>query len=173
MEAKKLIIIPESRPLFAMQRRLMISRGPIMKPTPVPISAIGELLRQSGNDEVTIYEVVQNGTRYSKEVRLTLDNYTLPYDEIVNGKTVSASTEKTPLPVEPDIVEPEVTPAAENASDPEIPEVTELTNETAPEGVEVIENPYAGMSRKQRKAAMRAAKREEQNTQPTETSIEE
>lgn len=171
METKKLILIPESRPLYAMQRRLLISRGPIMKPTPVPVSVIGELLRQSGNEKVTIYEVIPQGNRYSKEVELTLDNYTLPYDEILNGVTPEAAVEQSPLQVEPVIVEPVIGHVEQTDSKFEEVEqtVVELTPDTAPDGLKVLDDPYAGMTRKQRKAAMRAARREEQTAETTIT----
>lgn len=112
MSARKYILIPEYRPLYAMARCWGPLHGPLTKPTPTPIDVIGELLQQTGNEQVTIYETKpdpEHPHQMLPHVRLTRDNYMLPYDEIA-GRTQSAKSMEevpvtTPTPVEPTIVE--------------------------------------------------------------------
>ena len=111
MSARKYILIPEYRPLYAMARCWGPLHGPLTKPTPTPIDVIGELLQQTGNEQVTIYETKpdpEHPHQMLPHVRLTRDNYMLPYDEIA-GRTQSAKSMEevpvtTPTPVEPTIV---------------------------------------------------------------------
>lgn len=151
MSARKYILIPEYRPLYAMARCWGPLHGPLTKPTPTPIDVIGELLQQTGNEQVTIYETKpdpEHPHQMLPHVRLTRDNYTLPYDEIA-GRTQSAKSMEevpvtTPTPVEPTIVEdkPETvseidTGEAETAvyQEPEqeetVPETVDTPSETA------------------------------------------
>lgn len=112
MSARKYILIPEYRPLYAMARCWGPLHGPLTKPTPTPIDVIGELLQQTGNEQVTIYETKpdpEHPHQMLPHIRLTRDNYMLPYDEIA-GRTQSAKSMEevpvtTPTPVEPTIVE--------------------------------------------------------------------
>lgn len=93
---KKYILIPEAYPLHALARVFGPRTGPLSTPTPVPVPVIGELLRQTGKEKVTISEVVPRKVekitgkilKFSEPVRLNLNNYTLPYDEIVGKKPV-------------------------------------------------------------------------------------
>ena len=151
MSARKYILIPEYRPLYAMARCWGPLHGPLTKPTPTPIDVIGELLQQTGNEQVTIYETKpdpEHPHQMLPHIRLTRDNYMLPYDEIA-GRTQSAKSMEevpvtTPTPVEPTIVEdkPEAvseidTGEAETAvyQEPEqeetIPETVDTPSETA------------------------------------------
>lgn len=84
--ARKYILIPEFKPLFAMAKCFGPTRGPLEKPCPTPITVIGDLLRQDGRDKITVHEVIKEGKGWSTPVELTLDNYTLPYEEIAAGK---------------------------------------------------------------------------------------
>lgn len=112
---KKFILIPEAYPLYALGRVFGPRTGPLSKPTPVPIPVIGELLRQTGKDKVTISEVVPTKVlksgqilKYSDPVRLTLGNYMLPYEAIVGGENES-NPDKVVENTTPDIViQPEV-----------------------------------------------------------------
>lgn len=151
MSARKYILIPEYRPLYAMARCWGPLHGPLTKPTPTPIDVIGELLQQTGNEQVTIYETKpdpEHPHQMLPHIRLTRDNYMLPYDEIA-GRTQSAKSMEevpvtTPTPVEPTIVEdkPETiseidTGEAETAvyQEPEqeetVPETVDTPSETA------------------------------------------
>lgn len=113
--AKKFILIPEAYPLYALGRVFGPKTGPLSKPTPVPIPVIGELLRQTGKDKVTISEVVPTKVlksgqilKYSDPVRLTLSNYMLPYEAIVGGENES-DPDKVVENTTPDVViQPEV-----------------------------------------------------------------
>lgn len=99
---KKYILIPEAYPLHAFGRVYGPSRGPLSVPTPAPIKVIGELLHQTGKEKVTISEVVPMTRNkqgqvltFSEPVRLTLENYTLPYEDILAGKTDAAPNQAT------------------------------------------------------------------------------
>ena len=114
---KKYILIPEAYPLHALGRIFGPKNGPLSMPTPVPIPVIGELLRQSGKEKVTVSEVVPTKVdkrtgrivQYSEPVRLNLSNYTLPYDEIVNGRNEAAPVKSAVVDPNPDVViRPEV-----------------------------------------------------------------
>lgn len=81
---RKYIIIPEYAPLYAMNKCFGPTKGPLDKPTPCPVEIIGELLKQSGNEKVTIFETKFNENKKTlPPVQLNLDNYKLPYEEIV------------------------------------------------------------------------------------------
>lgn len=90
---RKYIVIPEYRPLYAMQECYGPTHGPLKQPCLTPLAVIRKLLLQTGNESLTIMEVVKDEKtgKYSEPVRLTLDNYMLPYDEIKNGKKVPTS----------------------------------------------------------------------------------
>ena len=113
---KKFILIPEAYPLFALGKVFGPKTGPLSKPTPVPIPVIGELLQQSGKYKVTISEVVPTKVdkktgqilKYSDPVKLTPGNYTLPYEEIVGGKTESEPNKAVIEPKPDVIIQPEV-----------------------------------------------------------------
>ena len=84
--ADKYIIIPEYKPLYAMRYCFGPTHGPLEKPCPTPIDVIGKLLLQTGNEKLSIYEVkVDPKTRKTigEPIKLTLDNYKKPYDELV------------------------------------------------------------------------------------------
>lgn len=109
---KKFILIPESYPLHALERVYGPKTGPLSKPTPVLLTVIGELLRQTGKEKVTIYEVVPTQRekrtdrilKFSDPVRLTPENYTLPYEEIVKGGTEENPAVITMSPTQPKVV---------------------------------------------------------------------
>src|SRR5699024_5449157 len=90
---RKYIVIPEYRPLYAMQECYGPTHGPLKQPCLTPLAVIRKLLLQTGNESLTVMEVIKDEKtgKYSKPVRLTLDNYMLPYDEIKNGKKVPTS----------------------------------------------------------------------------------
>lgn len=90
---RKYIVIPEYRPLYAMQECYGPTHGPLKQPCLTPLAVIRKLLLQTGNESLTIMEVIKDEKtgKYSEPVRLTLDNYMLPYDEIKNGKKVPTS----------------------------------------------------------------------------------
>lgn len=202
---RKYILIPEYRPLYAMRRCWGPSYGPLWKPTLTPVDVIGELLLQSGNEKLSIFEVVKltNSNRFSEPVQLSLENYRLPYEEIVAR---SKQTEKptngdisveTPPQTEPtvslptledddstneaveevpttpadktediDPMEPLVEKIRENfGADAVVEEPAKVDNETSNVNTE---NPYAGMTKAQRRAARRAARQAEQQAQETE-----
>lgn len=115
---KKYVLIPETKPLFAMARVFGPKMGPLSKPTPVLIDVIGDLLRQTGKNALTIYEVVPVVTdkktgqikQFSDPVKLTLGNYQLKYEEIVKGVNDGKpfaqveTAPKGPVNVQPEII---------------------------------------------------------------------
>ena len=96
--AGKYILIPEYRPLYAMRDCFGPTHGPLQKPCPTPLDVIRRLLMQSGNEKLTIMEVLKNpdGT-HTTPVQLTLENYTLPYEEILHGAKMPEKTTITEL----------------------------------------------------------------------------
>lgn len=244
--ARKYILIPEYRPLYAMRDCFGPTHGPLQKPCPTPLDVIRRLLMQSGSEKLTIMEVLKNpdGT-HTTPVQLTLENYTLPYEEILHGVKMPEKTTITELtadgmgvkpvvirhdapadkipetPAEkptPTAVESETpdnepnqeqseksletteaeAPAADTdtaATDEESADEEAQTDESAdpdedlaesePEATEtvtveetnnvVIEtaqkgtDPYAGMTKAQRRAARREAAKNQQNTGSVET----
>lgn len=104
---RKYIVIPEYRPLYAMQECYGPTHGPLKQPCLTPLAVIRKLLLQTGNESLTVMEVIKDEKtgKYSEPVRLTLDNYMLPYDEIKNGKKVPTSEARVILskdrPIQP------------------------------------------------------------------------
>lgn len=88
---EKYIIIPECRPLYAMQKCFGPTQGPLTVPTRTPVDIIRQLLLQSGPEKLTIYEVP---FKSATPAQLTLDNYDLPYEKIMN--TLPAETIEVP-----------------------------------------------------------------------------
>lgn len=170
---RKYIIIPEYAPLYAMRTCFGPTHGPLDKPCPTPVDVIGGLLRQSGSEKVTIYEVVKQDNSFSAPVQLTLSNYRLPYEEIAGASEPapdSVTIEEAPAPVlnmepvlptvlkdeSPEVpVEPEAetAPVAET-NDTEPTETPAKTND-AGDGVVVKKDPYAGMTKAERREARR------------------
>lgn len=180
--ARKYIIIPEYRPLFAMSECYGPKHGPLKEPCPTPINVIGKLLLQKGNDALTIMEVLKNPDGTTTEpVRLTLGNYTLPYEQILNGEKVNTSaaltspdtsndTEVSPVYIDDitvdtsnaegaDNIEPSVYVQTEDKAD----QIAKSSDEeTSSETItESTPDPYAGMTKSERKAAKRAAREAE------------
>lgn len=132
---RKYIMVPEYRPLFAMQECFGPQHGPLKEPCPTPIPVIGKLLRQDGNNKLTIYEVLKNSDRtFSSPVLLTLDNYTLPYDEILNGKKADPGPALTPVKTEVEAVAPVIGNFTAQIHTPE-PKQEELHPEPEPDSV--------------------------------------
>lgn len=126
---RKYIIVPEYAPLYALRKCFGPTKGPLSRPTQVPIDLIGELLHQTGKEKVSIFEVIPEGKGFSEPVQLTLTNYMLPYEEIV-GKTpdpedtmIVAVEDQPPAAVEPVVV----------STAPEAPEEEESEDDQAPE----------------------------------------
>lgn len=149
--ARKHIIIPEYKPLFAMRECYGPQHGPLIKPCATPIPVIGKLLRQSGRDQVTIYEVKVGAP--TGPVRLTLENYQLPYEEILAGGKMSEPSTMEPAvpdnePVAPTIVPPapapvkEPEPEKEATPEPDVkePDKSEMPKDTAASAA-ITENP--------------------------------
>lgn len=184
---RKYIIIPEYAPLYAMHYCWGPTTGPLTKPTPTPVDVIGHLLKQSGQEKVTIYEVVKlSSGEFSKPVQLTLENYKLPYEVITSGDLVEHPETPKPVQVEPDIIKDEPhmdefpvideAEADKNFNDPcdtvrtafgedhvineDVADTPADTNDTNEEvkseaAAPVASNPYAGMTKAERKAARR------------------
>lgn len=89
---RKWILIPEYKPLWAMRECFGPTHGPLDKPCPTALDIIGKLLRQTGPDKLTVMEVLDPKTGPCTPVQLTLDNYTLPYHEILKGATIEKTT---------------------------------------------------------------------------------
>ena len=105
---RKFILIPEYKPLWAMRQCFGPTHGPLEKPCPTTLDIIGQLLRQEGKEKLTVYEVLDPKTGPSDPVLLTLKNYTLPYDQIKDGKSIEDSRVdviiKESTPVDPTVV---------------------------------------------------------------------
>lgn len=190
----KYILIPEYAPLYAMHSCFGPEHGPLSQPTRTPIDVIGGLLQQTGREKVTVYEVIPTDKPkvFSDPVKLTLENYRLPYAEIAGmdpadeGKAIvmKEPTTVTPIVTEPVVVpsspvveepensvvetteddkideikEEEVTPVADPIVD-DVPEIETpvVDTETVVVKTESTPNPYAGMTKAERRAARRAA----------------
>ena len=84
---KKYIKIPKYAPLYAMVKCNGPTTAPIKTPIAVPVEIIGELLAQKFNTP-EIYEVIPidiGHGKYTRPIRLTLENYTKPYSELSAG----------------------------------------------------------------------------------------
>ena len=140
---RKYILIPEYRPLFAMARCYGKTHGPLDRPTPVPIDIIGGLLSQRGQDKLTVYEtkILPDGSSASP-VQLTLENYKLPYEEIVGKPIIEENyAEPTMVTTEPDMQEPEVVaPTLVEESAPVEVESEGTQEENIPEEAELETN---------------------------------
>lgn len=211
MDARKYIIVPEYKPLYAMAECWGPTHGPLTEPCLVPIDIIGKLLLQTGKEAVNIYEVKKDPKSGDMLpwVKLTLDNYRKPYEEIagIEEELPDTSLKEAPKaepvnPVEintkPEMDEPLTSVAPENPNVTETPikvdeikegidpsdikeEVTEPTgdapDETVPsedtetviaeevskpeeteESVDTTVDPYAGMTKAERKRARREAR---------------
>ena len=111
MSQTKFVVIPTYGPIYSAKKVFGPEWAPLTKPTPFPIPIIGEMLLQSGKEKLDVYEVVKQGKNWSDPVKLTLENYKLPYEEIVGVEessvptgTVSGSEPTPPAPVNPTIV---------------------------------------------------------------------
>lgn len=208
----KYILIPEYAPLYAMHSCFGPEHGPLSQPIRTPIDVIGGLLQQTGREKVTVYEVIPTDKPkvFSDPVKLTLENYRLPYAEIAGmdpadeGKAIVM---KEPTTVTPVVTEPVVVPSSPVVEEPEnsVVETTEdIKNDEAKEeevtpvadpivndvpetetpvvDTETVEvktestpNPYAGMTKAERRAARRAAAAEaaEKAAQSSATTFED
>lgn len=165
---RKYIIIPEYVPLYAMQKCYGPTHGPLTQPCPTPVDIIGQLLKQTGTSKMTIYEVIKEANGFSTPVHLTLENYRLPYAEIA-GSTASDTTHAETIiePVEisePQIFIPEIEKESEvtnHNDDPVQIESTDIPEQDAKSAKpEPIINPYAGMTKAERREAKRKAAEE-------------
>ena len=190
---RKYIVIPEYRPLYAMQECYGPTHGPLKQPCLTPLAVIRKLLMQTGNESLTVMEVIKDEKtgKYSEPVRLTLDNYMLPYDEIKNGKKVPTSEARVILskdrPIQPkkakfnpnpDLGKKEVAPVVEAPAAPVVEEaapthkVVDLEDTVHVESsVDAVSDDsidyekeipgYSSMTKAQRKAARRALREAE------------
>lgn len=177
--ARKYIIIPEYAPLYAMRDCFGPTHGPLVKPNLTPVDIIGKLFKQSGNEKVTIFEVIKNpdGT-FSTPVQLNPKNYRMSYQEIAGITEKELKDDKIEMKEVPDIatnddavspvvintnttVSDSVEVIAEKDTDEEDTKEEEAntveTEQAKTEPVEEVkrENPYAGMSKAERRAARR------------------
>lgn len=187
---RKYIVIPEYRPLYAMQECYGPTHGPLKQPCLTPLAVIRKLLMQTGNESLTVMEVIKDEKtgKYSEPVRLTLDNYMLPYDEIKNGKKVPTSEARVIMskdrPIQPkkakfnpnpDLGKKEVAPVVEAPAAP-THKVVDLEDTVHVESsvespVEAVSDDsidyekeipgYSNMTKAQRKAARRALREAE------------
>lgn len=190
---RKYIVIPEYRPLYAMQECYGPTHGPLKQPCLTPLAVIRKLLMQTGNESLTVMEVIKDEKtgKYSEPVRLTLDNYMLPYDEIKNGKKVPTSEARVIMskdrPIQPkkakfnpnpDLGKKEVAPVVEAPAAPVVEEaapthkVIDLEDTVHVESsVDAVSDDsidyekeipgYSSMTKAQRKAARRALREAE------------
>lgn len=141
---RKYIMIPEYRPLFAMQECFGPQHGPLKEPCPTPIPVIGKLLRQDGENKLTIYEVLRNADRtFTAPVLLTLDNYTLPYEEILGGKKADPGPALEPAKVEANAVAPVIGSFNPPAPEPELPKEPEPEESIPEDAPAAVNEPIA------------------------------
>lgn len=215
----KYIIIPEYKPLWAMKECFGPTHGPLSRPCKTPVDVIGKLLKQSGKEALTVYEVIPAGKQFSEPVQLTMDNYRLPYEQIVAAMAnpdevtlvaaetvlVEPAAVKEPEVVMPTIVEAPVETEEEAPIDPVEPPVEAVPEESVvetepeaavaeyvpdavadePKSEEAVEetvveeekpvevDPYAGMTKAERKAARRAEYLARQAAEAAEKADEE
>ena len=190
---RKYIVIPEYRPLYAMQECYGPTHGPLKQPCLTPLAVIRKLLMQTGNESLTVMEVIKDEKtgKYSEPVRLTLDNYMLPYDEIKNGKKVPTSEARVIMskdrPIQPkkakfnpnpDLGKKEVAPVVEAPAAPVAEEAAPTHKVVDLEDTVHVESSadavsddsidyekeipgYSSMTKAQRKAARRALREAE------------
>lgn len=80
----KWIITKDYLPLYAMRKCFGPDKGPLRKPTIAPIWAIKDILSQKPAPE--LFEVKPENvqlTRFTRPVKLTLENYTRSYDDLL------------------------------------------------------------------------------------------
>ena len=80
----KWIITKDYLPLYAMRKCFGPDKGPLRKPTIAPIWVIKEILSQNPAPE--LFEVKPENvqlTRFTRPVKLTLENYTRTYDDLL------------------------------------------------------------------------------------------
>ena len=126
----KYILIPEYRPLYAMRHCFGPTHGPLTKPCPTPVDVIGQLLQQTGKEAVSIYEVKYDTVKQTTTgdpIRLTLENYKMPYDQIVNTKAVEPESRSVTMVSEVKTVKPTIVLPKEATT---ISNVTEITEES-------------------------------------------
>lgn len=152
--AKKHIIIPKYAPLYAMIKCCGPTTSPIRTPLAVPVDIIGELLAQRHNTP-EIFEVVpidRYHNKYTDPIKLTLDNYKLPYSELCGAMGDTNPTLEAPEPAATHTV---TEPAAENTPSTPITDAPEINapvaddvtepeaEESEPEMVESVEGTEA------------------------------
>ena len=142
---QKYIIIPEYRPLFALARNYGASHGPLTKPAHVTLDIISGLLDQTGDNALTVYEVQpKDDGSMSAPVRLTKENYMLPYEEIAGITHDTPTIRVEEVKIDPVVVSPVVTvkpdpnPNESSAPDPAVLEERDasLANATTEPAVE-------------------------------------
>lgn len=124
----KYILIPEYRPLYAMRHCFGPTHGPLTKPCPTPVDVIGQLLQQTGKEAVSIYEVKYDTVKQTTTgdpIRLTLENYKMPYDQIVNTKTVEPESRSVTMVSEVKTVKPTIVLPKEATTTSNVIEITE------------------------------------------------
>ena len=178
---RKYIIVPEYAPLYALRKCFGPTKGPLSRPTQVPIDLIGELLHQTGKEKVSIFEVIPEDKGFSEPVQLTLTNYTLPYEEIV-GKTpdpedtvIVAVEDQPPVADEPVVVSS--APEEEESEDDQAPEApVEPSAEEVPEApvveTTIVTEPVESMSSEDA-SEEESEEDEDQTENPEESKPEE
>lgn len=124
----KYILIPEYRPLYAMRHCFGPTHGPLTKPCPTPVDVISQLLQQTGKEAVSIYEVKYDTVKQTTTgdpIRLTLENYKMPYDQIVNVKVEEPESRSVTMVSEVKTVKPTIVLPKEVTTTSNAIEITE------------------------------------------------
>ena len=144
--ARKFILIPEHRPLHAMCECFGPKHGPLLEPCPTPIPVIGKLLKQKGDEALTIMEVLKSpdGTT-TAPIKLTTENYTLSYEEILGGATMPAPATLV-KPDESEAIGPVIVTVGERQKAVEIPvgPGPEVSGEVTPTEIQVEDTVTVG-----------------------------
>lgn len=139
---KKFIIVPKYAPLYAMTKICAPTKGPIKTPIAVPLDIIRELLSQrSGTPEIfEVLPVDPGHGKFSKPVRLTLDNYKKPYKEILAATDSEEAVEAPVEKKEEKKVEKAVIPEQPIVESPVLEPIVEVEETPDPVHIEADEN---------------------------------
>lgn len=135
---KKYIITRDAKPMYAMATCCGPQMGPLFTPTPTSDEIIKDILMQK--DGPVLYEVIPENpqlTKYSRPVKLTLENYKLPYNEILGPILAAESAKKDVETLEPEVPPTPETEKSANLRSVPVQDEDELTDEE----LEALTNP--------------------------------
>lgn len=100
--ATKYIICTSKAPMYAMGEICQNTQGPTKFPVKVPLWVLEKLLHQKGSNRLDIYEVTiksyQPRIRTTDPIRMTLENYDTPYEELAEAIKAKAAEKPKVIP---------------------------------------------------------------------------